>query len=360
MQKFIKSLLSITTLILFLSIALFNSACEGPEGPSGKDGLDGADGNGTCGTCHSESADEVNQIFNQYHLSKHNMGEVFEYTAGRIACGGCHSGDGFAEAATLGQNDPVSKATSKINCKACHTIHKNYNETDFALRISAGFNLRHTNAAIDLKEGNTCAKCHQARPYTRTVPDTIRPVGGKTYSRFGPHYGTPANVVTMNGPVKIEGSTAYPTTNPHLNLAKGCVSCHMGSDPANPAVGGHTFLMPVANLAKIPECLTCHDAAKVASGALAKSVNADLATYRRILIDRDMLDTTQAFDHEGNYMVLGEYFATPDKKNVVYTNPKDVDVVLNYLYVAKDRSGGVHNPSYIKALIANGLEYLNQ
>lgn len=358
---FVKKLINLLSVALLLS-AFFLMSCEkeGPAGPAGKDGQNGKDANIVCGTCHSDTKTDVKLKFAQYDLSKHNKGVIYEEEAGRIQCGGCHSGDGFAEAASLGKDDPVASATSKINCQACHTIHNKFDSTDWALRITAGFKLRHTGADVDFKTGNICAKCHQARAYTRTTPDTVKPASAtSTYSRFGPHYGIPANMVSMNGPVKIPGSVAYPTSNPHASLAKGCISCHMNADASNPAVGGHTFLMPIANLSKVTACTTCHDAATIAAGAKMKENATLLAQYRQKLIEKKWLDTTQAVTADG-YQVLGEYFATPDKKAVVFQNPDDVSVVLNYLYLAKDRSRGAHNPAYFQALLKNGLEYLNK
>jgi len=365
MQKLIKSLFSLSVVVVFLAMVAMNTGCEGPEGPAGLNGQDGADGNGTCGLCHSENATDVNLKFAQYELSQHNRGIVYEEEAGRVQCGGCHSGDGFAEAAALGQDDAKTLAAAKINCKACHTIHKNYAQSDFGLRITSGFALRVNKANIDLGKGNLCAKCHQGRAFTRTTPDTISPSGTSSYSRFGPHYGTPANVFTMNGPYSIEGaSTPLPSSNPHMSAApNACVTCHMGTDAANPAVGGHSFLMPVANLAKVGTCATsgCHTATEMTDGSLTKAIAADIATYRRKLIDKGWLDTTQAVNEEFPKMaVLGEYFATPGGKKRTDMTKSDVEVTLNYLYIAKDRSNGVHNPNYIKAIVAQGLEYLNK
>lgn len=365
MQKLIKSLSGISMIAVILAMVLLNSGCEGPQGPAGKDGLngkDGADGNGTCGLCHSENATDVNLKFAQYELSQHNRGIIYEEEAGRINCGGCHSGDGFAEAAALGQDDAQTLATSKINCKACHTIHKDYALTDFGLRITSGFALRVNKAQIDLGKGNLCAKCHQGRAFTRAADESFNPAyTGASFSRLGPHYGTPTNVFTMNGPYSIEGSSiTLPTTNPHATVANACVTCHMGSDPSNPAVGGHSFLMPIASLAKNTDCQTCHTSAEMTDGSLTNAVAADIATYRLKLIERGWLDTTQALGADGSYNVLGEYAATPGGVKRTDLSKSDVDVLINYLYVAKDRSNGVHNPNYIKAIVAQGLEYLNK
>ena len=361
MKKFESLIWKLFGLFAIIGITSVMVSCTGSDGPAGPSGKDGRDANIVCGVCHGASATNVAEKFNQYDLSKHNTGIIYEEEAGRLQCGGCHTGDGFAEAAAAGVNDPVSHATSKINCIACHKIHTNFDSTDFALRITSGFALRQTGATIDMKTGNLCSKCHQARAYTRTVPDTIKSASkGSSYSRFGPHYGVITNVVTMNGPVQIPGSMSYPTSNPHASLPKGCVSCHLNSDPTNPAVGGHTFSMPIANVGNIKECdNACHSAAELKAYSLTKQNAADLAVYRQKLIDKGWLDTTQAVSAEG-YNVLGEYAATPGGQTQVYTNSKDVDVILNYLYLAKEKSHGAHNPKYIQALIKNGLEYLNQ
>ncbi|TAL69727.1 MAG: hypothetical protein EPN82_03665 [Bacteroidetes bacterium] len=359
-ETFIWKLFGLITVIGMTSVII---SCTGPEGPSGTPGANGRDANIICAVCHGDEADNIELKFNQYDLSKHNTGTIYEEEAGRLQCGGCHTGDGYAEAAGLNQNDPVSKASSKINCRACHFIHKNFDTTDFARRVTQGFALRHTGAMIDQKEGNLCSKCHQARPYTHSsTADTIKPASkGASYSRFGPHYGVVANVVTENGLYKINGPEPYPTeANKHMALPKGCVSCHMGKDTLNPAVGGHTFLTPVANLANFKNnCADpCHDVSKMKSHPLYNAIRDSLVVYRQLLINKGWLDTTQALQETG-YNVLGEYPRTAGGQNLIL-QPTEAEVLLNYLYIAKDRSNGVHNPGYVKALVWNGLAFLRQ
>lgn len=364
MKRLTISLLSLALVGLF-----FLTSCEGPAGPAGANGKDGTNGtngkdaNIICGVCHSAAATDANLKFSQFDYSQHKKGVIYEEEGGRLACGGCHTGEGFVEAATIGKDDPVTMATGPINCRTCHTIHAKFDSTDFGFRITAGFKLRQTQVDVDFKEGNTCAKCHQARAFVRSAGanDTIKAAStGAAYSRFGPHYGVVANVVSGNGLYNVPGSAAYPTSaNPHYNLPKGCVSCHMATDKANPAVGGHTFSMPVANLSTLTSCTTCHDAAKMKSAPTTTQIGKDIVTYRSLLIKKGYLDTTQAITAEGGYQVLGEYFATPGGKTQVYDKTTS-EVILNYLYIAKERSKGVHNPAWVKAAVANGIEFLSK
>jgi hypothetical protein len=344
---------------LMLTVALF-SACEGPAGAKGDKGDTGANGaNGQdatvkCTQCHGDA--DVNLKFAQYEISRHGTGIIFEEEAGRIQCGGCHTGGGFVEAATAGVNDPTYSATGKISCQTCHTIHTAYDTTDFALRINAPVKLRIGGEVVDFKTGNLCAKCHQGRSYTHNLGDndTVNAGATTTYSRFGPHYGVIANVYAWKGLEPVIGFT--PDINPHFGLPQGCVSCHMGRDTANPASGGHTFVMTTANLAnsdaqtKSQTC-SCHSKTQLLAGAVAKLVKADLVKIRRFLIDKKYLDTTQALGSDGTYNVLGEYFYAPKGGTKIAIRKDTSAVILNYLYLAKEKSNGAHNPANTKAML---------
>lgn len=359
---------SMLMLVLALSAMMWNCTKEGPAGPAGKDGVDGKDGangkdgkdgNATCGVCHADNADAVNLIFAQFNLSQHNKGIVYEEEAGRIACGACHSGDGFIEAIKLGQNDPVSVATAAISCRTCHPIHSKYDETDFALRWSQSVKLRKGGAEFDFKGGNTCAKCHQARTYNDVVgPDTtFKTSGSTTYTRFGPHYGTAANVYSMKGLYPIEGPENIPSTNVHGNLQKGCVSCHMGKLSTNPAVGGHSFLMTAAQMTQIEECKTCHPSGEFSTTPKGKEIAAMLVEAREILLTKGWIDISQAGTPD-DYHASSEYIAQSKEGNKM--TKQQVEATLNYLYVVRDHSLGAHNPRYVYAIMKNTLEFLKK
>ncbi|NCO31565.1 cytochrome c3 family protein, partial [bacterium] len=160
------------------------------------------------------------------------------------------------------------------------------------------------------------------------------------------------------GLYNVAGSLSVPSNNIHANLAKGCVSCHMGSNPTNPAAGGHTFLMTPSQMTAIAECKSCHPDPEVFT-QLTKSneIKAALKEYRTLLINKGFLDTTQAITADG-YQILGEYFKQTNEG--VNMTKEEVEVTLNYLYLAKDRSNGAHNPNYMYALVKNGVEFLKK
>ena len=363
---------SMLVMMFAISLALLNCTKEGPAGPAGKDGAngtngangaDGKDGNATCGACHSDKADDVNLKFYQYELSLHNTGVVYADEAGRANCASCHTGDGFAMAVKTG-TPATSNGTSKINCKACHPIHDTYTTDDFALRITDQKPVKMfiSGETVDFKTGNLCATCHQGRAFNNLVgaDTTFKTTGSTTYTRYGPHYGTPANIVAMKGLYPIAGSVQVPTSNPHINAApQGCVTCHMGKLAANPAAGGHKFQMTAAQMVEIPGCTgSCHEAATLTGTPKGKEIATMLAETRQILIDKGFIDISQTTGHDGNYQVLGEYFAQSKEGN--YMTKEEVQITLNYLFIAKDRSRGAHNPGYVYALVKNGLEKLKQ
>jgi hypothetical protein len=132
----------------------------------------------------------------------------------------------------------------------------------------------------------------------------------------------------------------------------------MGSNPTAPSAGGHSFKMTVAQMSTIESCKSCHP-----SGIPTTKMNEIktlLAEYRQLLIDKGLLVSTTGNPGDPNYNVLGEYakLETPGQRRVIPRS--DGDVLLNYLYVAKDRSYGVHNPSFTLAIVKNGIAYLKK
>jgi len=353
---------------------IFLMGCEGPAGPAGANGTNGKDATAICSVCHGMTTNnDVMTKINQYNLSLHGTGIVYEEEAGRAQCNACHTGDGYVEAVQLGQLDPVKGGSSAINCFTCHDLHDKFDTTDWKLRVASDIALRQPSTAGTFNfgsVGNTCARCHQARPithvYSKNDPskDSLAKNSNGTYSRIGPHYGIVANIVAGIGIEPMAGLSIPPTAdNKHFaGLKKGCVDCHMAKDTTNTASGGHTFLMLQANMAKISAadwnakgCNTCHSQDKVNKAEISTKLKKDIANVRRIIINAGLLDTTQAVTTEG-YKVIGEYVAA------LKTGPKlvgkdTVSALINYLYVAKDRSNGAHNPDLMKNVVAALVEF---
>ena len=373
-------------------------ACKGPEGPAG---LDGKVGDAIkCQACHGSQ--DVDLKTAQYEISKHGTGVIWEEESGNISSSGCqtcHTGTGFVQA--MDGNIPYSaegkmtNATGEIKCKTCHTLHKKYDSTDFALRGGTAFKLRYselTDSTVDFKTGNICARCHQNRPINYTAPgSTSKPIdwtlatfkfpgtfvtGGSSYNRFGPHYGVVANVVAGpgRGLQEITGAGAPVTdfaslaSNPHMSDNINCVSCHMGSRTTNNNIGQHTFKLALSFTGTYPSytdvkatnlqdltCTPCHTSAKfTATLPLATSNAAMLKELRDTLLKQNVLDLSQTSGTEG-YNVLGEYLINRAKGDTLTLTKNQTKAVLNYLMIVKDRSYGVHNPYYVNAILKNSL-----
>ena len=115
-MKHFKQNLFLIIVAMSMGIGILITACEGPTGPAGTNGTNGTNGTAVCKVCHGDA--DVELKFAQYNISIHGEGDVYAEEAGRPQCGACHSGDGFAEAVALGQNDAKTTATSRIGCYA--------------------------------------------------------------------------------------------------------------------------------------------------------------------------------------------------------------------------------------------------
>ncbi|MCX7908994.1 MAG: hypothetical protein N2560_05695 [Ignavibacteria bacterium] len=352
--------------ILSLSLALFFvllTSCTGPEGPAGppgKDGKDGAPGTAVCGVCHESSSFLLAKQL-QFHNSLHFTGEAFA-TANRTTCATCHTHEGFRESLTTNLDTalaPIPHPTG-VNCRTCHNIHTKYDTTDYALTYTAPVKFRHGGQTVDFGTGNLCAKCHQAR-----IVSPMPAVGGDSITisnfRWGPHYSMNANILAGVGGYEIQGPNPYPTSNPHKTQIKdGCISCHMAR-PYGTFAGGHTFKMTYESggqeFEHVVSCAqsNCHPGAtKFDIDGKVKEIKDLISQLRQKLIDKGLLDVSR--NTTGND-VLNEYIMLPGNKPKKFSS-LEAGAVLNYLLVAKDRSYGIHNYKYTKALLVNTLNAL--
>lgn len=334
----------------FVCIFLASSCVkEGPMGPAGADGTDGTDGtdgvdgNVTCLACHSGTNMEAKQA--EFAMSVHSSGAIaVEYAGGRASCARCHSHEGFTQFSVFGSVKGDITNPTAWKCNTCHGIHNSFEVTDYALRmIEPIVPVVALNGVMDLKgNNNLCGTCHQVRSADPALekPGATYAVGVRTY----PHYSAQGNILYGNGLAEIPGSIAYPAkgASAHLTMDGGsCVGCHMGTFSSKQ--GGHSFNP------SLKACNDCH------GGTPSTDFNyggIQTDTHAKLDILRDKL------------LALGLIVETIEEGEVHYS-PKpgtvpmvQAQAIFNYFGVKYDRSYGVHNPKYVKAILQNTIEAL--
>ena len=333
-------------LLLFtgmLFVAIFMMSCEGPMGPAGADGEDGIDGiNGTdgkdgvdgnmvCLQCHTLA--HKNQIEAMYKSSGHASGEFVAYAGGRKACAKCHSNEGFVETQFTGRDTTAIdiKIPTPIGCTTCHNSHKTFDfgndGKDYALRTTAPIELIGWDATIDMgNASNLCGTCHQPR----TAPPTADADGNFkiTSSHYGPHHGPHVTVLFGMGGYEFNGIVTYPVAGSSQHFKSStCVGCHMAK--GSNGKGEHTFWASDAS------CSTtnCHG---TNVPDMKAEINGLLDNLAVKLQAKGVLDA----DH---HLIPGTY-------------PVDVaGAYYNWIMLEEDRSLGVHNPKYFRALLTNSI-----
>ncbi len=336
------SLINTVSMLLLSSVTVLSllTSCEGPAGVAG------TDANETCVQCHNSSSTLVSKI-QQASNSLHYIGSTSERSD--AGCAVCHTSQGFIERIASGAQETAAKIDdpAHINCRTCHMIHEAYDTTDFALRTEAAVVLWQGGATVDLGgPSNLCVNCHQSRPIS---PMPV--MGGAdvsiTSSRWGPHHGPQSGTLTATIGYKISGTEAYPTAA-HPHQGGGCVACHMSTSFGTVA-GGHSLNMVYdyhgAETENIAGCLDCHTSAKTFD---INNVQTDV---------EDMMATLKAF-----FIAQGYINAATDLWNASSSKPlvltaDQAGTLLNYQIVLEDKSMGVHNPAYIKALLKNSMEF---
>jgi hypothetical protein len=301
----------------------------------------------------------------QYEQSTHRQGGNFERS--ETSCAICHTHQGFLEriesnayATAEDISDPAP-----INCRTCHTIHDTYTDADFAFTATTPvtmYNLDYVTGnevTVDFGSGagNLCARCHQARKLS-----PIPVLGGAdvtiTSSRYGVHHGPQGTVIAGIGGFEFAGTQTIdggPSTHgdPGAN-AKLCATCHMGEAFGEQA-GGHTWKMTYeyhgSEVDNVAGCNSsgCH------SGFDDFTEFGDVpAEVLQLLIDLETLLVNQGVKLEmsADYTIHG---LSPYAVAGTYTADQ-VAAFANWQLFAEDRSLGLHNPPYVKAVLQNSIE----
>lgn len=326
----------VITIISLSIIMIFTMACEGPQGEPGADGVDGiagVDASVSCISCHSTEVKADNEM--AYRRSQHALGETLDYAGGRSGCARCHSGTGFVEFQETGEVIANLNNPEAISCKSCHGLHTTFEEDDYALRMDDTLHLLIDDLVeVTLGASNLCATCHQPRKAYTYYDDGAGDSVYVSSTHAGPHHGPQSTVLLGLGGDERIGSTDITALGPatHGTSVK-CIGCHM-HESTDETVGGHTWWPNVA------KCQECH------SGVSDFDVNGYItATDIKIETLFSKLLTIGILDSAGH--------------PVVDTFTRDeFSAFWNYMTVVEDRSHGVHNPAYVKALLDNSLEVL--
>jgi formate-dependent nitrite reductase cytochrome c552 subunit len=309
----------------------------------------------------------------QYEQSTHLLGGHWERNS--ASCAACHTHQGFIERIATGAMAPASAIATPlpIDCRTCHQIHTTYTDADYALTATAPVTLFNTDyetgepITVDFgaAAGNLCAQCHQGRPLTDRVADGVLPViNGQdvevTSSRFGLHHGPQAQVVGGVGAYEFPGSrTISGGPNSHGDPAsneKMCATCHMAESSSGLELGGHTWRVSFDNEGvrepNVAGCNTCHNDFEdfTEFGNVPEQIEGLLVQIEQILVD-------SGFKRE---MTPGyTYHELSVQVNTGVWGANLVAAMLNWQMFAEDRSLGLHNPPYARAVLTNTLEAIS-
>jgi len=367
----------------------------GTDGLDGLDGIDGLDSTEDCRACHS--SDHLEPIKAAYASTVHATGSSWARgTSG--SCAQCHSNEGFIDFQEMGFVSAAGQTPNPITCNGCHNPiagHRSFDfdtdGNDYALRTFAPVSLivdesvvlDATNDSDPMGASNACISCHQPRHEGPTGLEAEYTIDS---GHWGPHHGPQATLV--------EGIEGYEFSNIGISAAgtsghsegSSCVACHMSE-------GGHTWEPSTPTSVT---CTKCHDAKTEVAGFEPDMLTlaGQLATvegweYKYSVLRDDSLDPVldadnklQFLDANGDItkessMYVIELDDNGDKITEVVIGAVHSDspnpgfygmgatftsdqagAAFNYIYLTEDKSKGVHNPDYAKALIAQSIDAL--
>ena len=320
---------------LFFILILILISCEGPPG---------AEANATCTQCHN-SGSLIVSVSEQWKASVHASGENTDRNG--TSCAMCHTSEGFKECIAGNKtltSAPVSNPSS-IGCRTCHRIHESYDTSDWELRVKNPVQLMISGTTLNQGNGNICVNCHQPR-----IPDPLPILNGTSLTirspYWGPHHSTQAAIISGSGGIALSGNEVY-SNSLHSNLTNGCVTCHMASTIGNKS-GGHTMKIAYeshgSTAYNFAGCKGCHNN----------------STELTILVEAVKMETDTLLAQLAEKLREHNILNANDQINVSSSSPLELTsdqagALLNYLLVKEDRSGGVHNYRYAKALLKNSI-----
>ncbi|MCD4736240.1 MAG: hypothetical protein K8R53_09370, partial [Bacteroidales bacterium] len=299
-----------------------------------------------CVQCHDNSQVIFAKTI-QWEASTHATGGNFERNG--TDCAPCHTSQGFLEVMAAGTQATTADISNPNppNCYTCHKIHETYSPDDWAITYMDPVTLWHptTKAEVDLGTGNLCANCHQSR-----IPDPFPVPGGGNVSigspYWGAHHGPVANIIAGAGGYEVAGSLPYTPASFHsTNVENSCTTCHLASAYGVQA-GGHNMGMTYAyhgnDVVNTAGCVECHSDVS----ALETKIEDTKDEISGLMDQLFGLLTTQGVMDSTNHAIPMEM--TVDQAGGI----------INYNMSREDKSFGIHNYNYVKALLTNSVESL--
>jgi hypothetical protein len=280
----------------------------------------------------------------QWENSVHALGG--HYARNTTACAVCHTSQGFLERIETGAQETVATIDDPLpqNCYTCHQIHNTYTEADWALTASEPVTLWEGGETRDIGKGNQCINCHQARIAAGLPVPGVAGTTNITSSYWGPHHGAQGTLFTGAGGYKVEGSVAYANSAHTALVEDACITCHMAPVSGGRESGGHTFRVESeSGSLNTNGCVQCHTDGANAVKDLVAATQTEIEDLLAQLADK--LVAKGIFD-------ANHKLQTGDWDNVV------VGSAYNYIFIEEDKSAGVHNAKYVRALLINSIEAL--
>jgi hypothetical protein len=222
---------------------------------------------------------------------------------------------------------------TRQDCRTCHMIHETYTEDDFALRTTDAVAMYAVpGATYNGGMGNLCVNCHQPR---RVLPVAVNDSISGISSHWGPHHG-PQSAMMLG----VAGGGVSGSPSGHYGAVQNtCVGCHLGVQDS------HTFDPDDAvNDEGELVCQQCHPGADDFDIGNVQTEIEELGDQLgAALLARGLINENSEEGHP-----------------IVSKTEEDQAIALwNWLYVMhEDKSMGVHNPGYARALLEEGLDRL--
>lgn len=221
-----------------------------------------------------------------------------------------------------GDTDPTHQ-----DCRTCHQIHTTYTGADWALETDAPVAFVISGLTFEGGAGNLCANCHQARRYMANFVDkTDATKYTSTSIRFNPHLSVQGDILMGSGGFGVEGKPGA-----HYSMVENtCVGCHMGEAQV------HTFEPQLAT------CQACHaDTKNYDVNGAQTFVAEEMERLKTALQAASLLD-------ENGVVIPGTW------------TEAQATALWNYGVIEEDASHGVHNPTYVKALLEASFAALGE